>query len=98
MKIISAFEQLSKGSYILKVIIILFFLFSCNKKNNEEFCWNCSMIERYVNEDNEVINWYKDSFSICNKSQYEIYLFQKQNTEWIDSTRRVGTTIECQKQ
>jgi len=86
--------------HILKTVfitILLFFL-SCTKPEEDAFCWNCSLLQRYINEENKIVNWYKDSFTICDRTQYEIYIFEFQNTHWVDSVRFIGSTIECKKQ
>jgi hypothetical protein len=83
--------------WLLIITIILIFAFSCSKVE-DTFCWNCSMIQRYINDENKIVTWYKDSFTICDRTQFEIYLFEFQNTHWVDSTRYIGSTIECQKQ
>jgi hypothetical protein len=75
-------------------ILCLLFLLSCEK----QYCWNCSIKERYVNADNVVINWYKYSFEICDQTQTEIHQFEKENTIIVDTVRMIGSFIECQKQ
>ena len=82
----------------LIISIILLFIFGCQKDTGETYCWNCSMVERYINEENKIVTWYKDSFTICDRTQEDVYLFEFQNTHWVDSVRYIGSTIECQKQ
>lgn len=82
---------------ILMLSIALLFLLSCTKAE-DTFCWNCSMIQRYINDENKIVTWYKDNFTICDRTQEDIYLFEFQNTHWVDSVRYIGSTIECQKQ
>ena len=83
--------------WLLIITIILIFAFSCSKVE-DTFCWNCSMVQRYINDENKIVTWYKDNFTICDRTQEDIYLFEFQNTHWVDSARYIGSTIECQKQ
>lgn len=99
--IIATFEQFQNGVKTLRIIAltIIIFLMSCSKLSNEEtFCWTCTFKETYLDSNNVVVNWYKESFEICDRSQYQIYIFETRNMYLVDTARMIGAFIECQKQ
>jgi D-serine dehydratase len=76
-----------------------FFLLITACSSEKPHCWICYFKERYVNENNVVVNSYRQDLKIpleAGMTQKDIYLLEDENTFIIDEERSIGLFLECE--
>jgi hypothetical protein len=85
---------LKKETQSMKKILFLILL-AIGCRGEQPYCWVCRINERYVDEHNKIINWYKYDIIIPSMTQRDIYILEDANSVIIDENRMIGTIMEC---